>query len=63
MYNVLGYLESMEEIIRTHEIDQIYFIQRNHESISEIKQYIDICMEMGVTVKVVIDTDVYKRQD
>ena len=37
MYNVLGYLESLEEIIRTHEIDQIYFIQRNHESISEIQ--------------------------
>ena len=61
MYNVLGYLESLEEIIRTHEIDQIYFIQRNHESISEIQQYIDICMEMGVTVKVVIDSSARRR--
>lgn len=55
-FNVLGYVEELEDIIRKKEVDQIYFMQKSNESISEIQEYIDICMEMGVTVKVVIDS-------
>lgn len=55
-FNVLGYVDELEDIIRNKEVDQIYFMQKSNESISEIQEYIDICMEMGVTVKVVIDS-------
>lgn len=55
-FNVLGYVDDLEDIIRNKEVDQIYFMQKSNESISEIQEYIDICMEMGVTVKVVIDS-------
>lgn len=55
-FNVLGYVDDLENIIRNKEVDQIYFMQKSNESISEIQEYIDICLEMGVTTKVIIDS-------
>lgn len=55
LFNVLGHLDELEDIIRNCEVDQIYFMQKNDDSNSDIQKYIDICMEMGVTVKVLID--------
>lgn len=55
-FNVLGNIDELEDIIRNKEVDQIYFMQKSNESISEIQEYIDTCMEMGVTAKVVIDS-------
>lgn len=54
-FNVLGTVDDIEEIIRTKEVDQIYFLQKSNESIVEIQPYIDVCMEMGVTAKIIID--------
>lgn len=55
-FNVLGTVDDIEQIIRTREVDQIFFLQKSTESISDIQPYIDICMEMGVTAKIVIDS-------
>jgi exopolysaccharide biosynthesis polyprenyl glycosylphosphotransferase len=63
VFNVLGILPDLEEIIRTHEIDQVYFIQHSDDKIDMIQEYIDICLEMGVTVKVVMDVAYSKRMN
>lgn len=55
-FNVLGTIDELEDIIRNKEVDQIYFLQKRDETIADIQKYFDICMEMGVTVKVIIDS-------
>lgn len=55
-FNVLGTLDELEDIIRNKEVDQIYFLQKKDESISDIEPYFNICIEMGVTVKLIIDS-------
>ncbi|WP_026528498.1 sugar transferase [Butyrivibrio sp. VCD2006] len=57
VFNVLGNLSELEGIIRNHELECIYFMQHSDDSLSNIQRYIDICLEMGVTVKVVMDVD------
>ena len=61
--NVIGNINNLEEIIRNCKVDQIYFLQKNNTKLSSIQEYIDICMEMGVTAKVIIDSQTYKRAD
>ena len=58
--NVLGNIEDIENIIRKHEIDQIYFFKYNDESNDVFQKYIDICLEMGITVRVVLES--YKKE-
>lgn len=59
--NVIGKIEDLEEIIRNCKVDQIYFMQKNEDRLSDIQPYVDICTEMGVTVKVVIDSFMHRR--
>ena len=54
--NVLGTIDEIEDIIRNHEIDQIYFFKYNDDSVDSIQKYIDICLEMGITVRVVLES-------
>ena len=60
-FNVLGTLENMEEIIRKYELDQVFFILHSDDSTGRIQDYIDVCLEMGVTVKVVMDVAYSRR--
>lgn len=60
-FNVLGTLEGLEDIIRKYEIDQVFFIIHSDDYIGRIQEYIDICLEMGVTVKVVMDVAYSRR--
>ncbi len=55
VFNVLGNLSELESIIRNYELDQVFFIQHSNDTLLQIQEYIDICLEMGVTVKVVMD--------
>lgn len=57
VFNVLGNLSELENIIRKYELDQVYFMQHTNDNLAQIHEYVDICLEMGVTVKVVIDAD------
>ncbi len=57
VFNVLGNLSELEDIIKKYELDQVYFMQHSDDNLKQIQEYIDICLEMGVTVKVVMDVD------
>ncbi len=56
----LGYLENLEDIIREHNVDQVYIIQKEGEQLRFTQRYIDMCVSMGVTVRIVIA--LYKRR-
>ena len=50
----IGYADDLEKLIRDNKIDLVFVISKMKND-SDIQRYIDICMEMGVTVKVVMD--------
>lgn len=56
----LGSLEDLEELIRRYHLDQIYILQKKEEQLSAMQKYVDLCIDMGVTVRLVVDF--YKRR-
>jgi exopolysaccharide biosynthesis polyprenyl glycosylphosphotransferase len=52
--NYLGNVKDLENIIKTHSIDQVYIMQTRRGK-TDMQKYIDLCMEMGVTVRMVMD--------
>ncbi|MBR6626496.1 MAG: sugar transferase [Lachnospiraceae bacterium] len=58
--NYIGKLEDLEEIIREYNVDQVYIIQREGEQLKFTQKNIDLCVTMGVTVRIVIG--LYKRR-
>lgn len=56
----IGCLEDLEELIRTYNLDQLYIIQKNSEELPFTQKYVDLCIDMGVTVRLVVDF--YKRR-
>ena len=61
LFNILGVIDDLEQIVRSNEIDHVYIIHHSDDNISQIQQYIDLCLEMGVTVKVVMDVSYSRR--
>ncbi len=62
-FNVLGTLDEIEQVIRKQEIDQVFFIQHAQDNISGIQKYIDVCLEMGVTVRIVMDVSFSQKMN
>ncbi|MCR5756231.1 MAG: sugar transferase [Acetatifactor sp.] len=60
-YNVLGNLSDLENIIRDYELDQVFFIVHANDVLLQRQDYIDLCLEMGITVKVVMDVNDRKQ--
>lgn len=58
--NYIGCLEDLEEIIRTYNLDQLYIIQKHSEELPFMQKYIELCIDMGVTVRLIVDF--YKRR-
>lgn len=56
----LGSLEDLEGLIRQYHLDQIYILQKREEQLSAMQKYVDLCIDMGVTVRMVVDF--YKRR-
>lgn len=56
----LGSLEELETLIRQYNLDQIYILQKREEQLSAMQKYVDLCIDMGVTVRMVVDF--YKRR-
>ncbi len=56
----IGCLEDLENLIRSHNIDQLYIIQKDGNELPFTQQYVDLCISMGVTVRLVVDF--YKRR-
>ncbi len=61
IFNVLGTLDDLESIIRSYEIDQVYFMMHSNDYPEMIEEHIGCCLEMGVTVKMIMDVE-YSRQ-
>ena len=61
VFNILGTLKDLEQVLRQYEIDQVYFIRHSDDSIDRIQEYIDICLEMGTTVTVIMDVSNFHR--
>lgn len=51
----IGHIDDLEQLIRKHNIDQIYVLQRQENDLEYIQKYIDLCIEMGVTCRVIVD--------
>ena len=56
----LGCLDELEELVREHHIDQVYIIQKQGVELPFTQRYVDLCIDMGVTVRLVVDF--YKRR-
>ena len=51
----IGTVSDLEQIIRKYNIDFVYMIQHKEQDIIFIQKYIDLCNEMGITCRVIID--------
>ena len=56
----IGKLSDLETLIRENSLDQIYILQKKEHDLAYIQRYIDLCIEMGVTCRIVVDF--YKRR-
>ena len=56
----IGCLEDLETLIREYNIDQVYIMHKNNHTLDYIQHYLDICIDMGVTARLIID--IYKRR-
>ena len=56
----IGCLEELETLIRSCNLDQLYIIQKDGAELPFTQQYVDLCISMGVTVRLVVD--LYKRR-
>lgn len=50
----LGNIKNLESIIKEHKLDQVYIMQTKTGK-TDLQKYIDLCMEMGVTVRIIMD--------
>jgi len=56
----IGCLDELEEIVRTYNLDQLYIMQKREHEHKLTQQYVDLCIKMGVTVRLIVDF--YKRR-
>ncbi len=59
----IGCLENLEDLIRSYQIDQICIIQRHEDELAFTQKYEDLCIKMGVTVRLVVDLYNWRRAD
>ncbi len=52
----IGKLSDLENVIRKYNIDQVFILQKRDMEIKNLQKYVDICIEMGITCRIVIDT-------
>lgn len=56
----IGSISQLESIIRRYNIDQVYIMQKRERDIADIQKYVDLCIRMGVTCRVIVD--IYRRR-
>lgn len=56
----IGSISQLESIIRKYNIDQVYIMQKRERDIANVQKYVDLCIRMGVTCRVVVD--IYRRR-
>lgn len=52
----LGSINDLENIIHDNSIDQIYVMTHQYGKTIDVQPYIDLCVEMGVTVRIVMNS-------
>ncbi len=52
----IGKLSDLENLIRKYNIDQVFILQKRNMEIKNLQKYVDICIEMGITCRIIIDT-------
>lgn len=52
----IGSIDDLEEIIREYNIDQVYLMHRKSVPLNTVQEYISVCMEMGVTMRIIMDS-------
>ncbi|MDE6209330.1 MAG: sugar transferase [Lachnospiraceae bacterium] len=52
----IGCIEDLEEIIKENNIDQVYIMHRKSVALDMVQEYISMCMEMGVTMRIIMDS-------
>lgn len=52
----IGKLSDLENVIRKYNIDQVFILQKRDMEIKNLQKYVDICIEMGITCRIIIDT-------
>lgn len=55
MDGYLGSVNDLERIIHENAVDQIYIMKRQQGQIIDVQPYLDMCIEMGVTVRVIMN--------
>ncbi len=58
-YHYIGCLENLEELIRDYNLDQVYILQKQGDELPFTQHFINLCIDMGVTVRIIVD--LYKR--
>ena len=56
----IGKLSELDSVIRKYNIDQVYILQKRDMEALNLQKYVDICIEMGVTCRIIID--VFRRR-
>ncbi len=56
----IGSVSNLETIIRKYNIDQVYILQKRDMDMASLQSYVDLCIQMGVTCRVIVDT--FKRR-
>lgn len=51
----LGNIVQLEDIIHQHAIDQIYIMERQYGDMIDVQPYINMCVEMGVTARIIMN--------
>lgn len=52
----IGSIDELEEIIKEYNIDQVYLMHRKSVPLDTVQEYISLCMEMGVTMRIIMDS-------
>lgn len=51
----LGNIKDLEHIIHEYAVDQIYIMERQYGDMVDVQPYINMCMEMGVTARIIMN--------
>lgn len=51
----IGHISELEQIVHEQGIGEVYIMHRKTDLL-DLQQYIDICMDMGVTVRIIMNT-------
>ena len=52
----IGSVDELEKLIREEAVDQVYIMHRKSMSVEQVQAVIDLCMTMGVTARIIMDS-------